>query len=85
MDRVRKAVIPAAGIGKRFYPLTRAQPKEMLPILDKPVIHYIVQEAVNSGLDDMTNLESSMESLTESLTSVVALKPFSISNLLTTT
>lgn len=53
MKEVRKAVIPAAGIGKRFYPLTRAQPKEMLPILDKPVIHYVVEEAVNSGLDEI--------------------------------
>lgn len=50
-DRPRIAVIPAAGLGKRFYPLTRAQPKEMLPIVDKPVIHYIVEEAVNSGLE----------------------------------
>lgn len=49
--KVRKAVILAAGLGKRFYPLTRAQPKEMLPILDKPVIHYVVEEALNSGLD----------------------------------
>lgn len=53
MTRVRKAVIPAAGMGTRFYPLTRAQPKEMLPILDKPVIHYVVEEAVNSGLDQI--------------------------------
>jgi len=51
--KVRKAVIPAAGIGKRFYPLTRAQPKEMLPILDKPVIHYVVDEALKSGLDEI--------------------------------
>ena len=48
---VRKAVILAAGLGKRFYPLTRAQPKEMLPVLDKPVIHYVVEEALKSGLD----------------------------------
>jgi len=53
MTKVRKAVIPAAGFGKRFYPLTRAQPKEMLPILDKPVIHYVVEEAVKSGLDEI--------------------------------
>ena len=53
MDRIRKVVIPAAGIGKRFYPLTRAQPKEMLPILDKPVIQYVVEEAVKSGLDEI--------------------------------
>jgi len=50
---IRKVVIPAAGTGKRFYPLTRAMPKEMLPILDKPVIHYVVEEAVRSGLDDI--------------------------------
>lgn len=50
-DRPRIAVIPAAGLGKRFYPLTRAQPKEMLPIVDRPVIHYIVEEAVKSGLE----------------------------------
>ena len=53
MDRIRKVVIPAAGMGKRFYPLTRAQPKEMLPILDKPVIQYVVEEAVKSGLDEI--------------------------------
>ena len=50
---VKKVIIPAAGLGKRFYPLTRAQPKEMLPLLDKPVIHYVVEEAVNSGLDEV--------------------------------
>ncbi len=53
LGRIRKCVIPAAGLGKRFYPLTRAQPKEMLPVLDKPVIHYVVEEAVNSGLDEI--------------------------------
>ena len=53
LERIKKCVIPAAGIGKRWYPLTRAQPKEMLPILDKPVIHYVVEEAVNSGLDEI--------------------------------
>lgn len=51
--KIRKAVIPAAGLGTRFYPLTRAQPKEMLPVLDKPIIHYVVEEAVNSGLDQI--------------------------------
>ena len=53
MARITKAVIPAAGAGSRFYPLTRAQPKEMLPIVDKPVIHYVVEEAVRSGLDQI--------------------------------
>jgi UTP--glucose-1-phosphate uridylyltransferase len=50
---VRKAVIPAAGMGTRFLPITRAQPKEMLPVVDKPVIQYVVEEAVSSGIDDI--------------------------------
>jgi UTP--glucose-1-phosphate uridylyltransferase len=50
---IRKVVIPAAGIGSRFYPLTRAQPKEMLPLVDRPVIQYVVEEAVKSGLDEI--------------------------------
>ncbi len=53
MKRVRKAVIPAAGLGTRFLPATKAQPKEMLPIVDKPVIQYIVEEAVNSGIEQI--------------------------------
>ena len=51
--RVKKAVIPAAGLGTRFLPATKAQPKEMLPIVDKPTIQYIVEEAVNSGIEDI--------------------------------
>ncbi len=51
--KVRKAVIPAAGLGTRFLPLTKAQPKEMLPVVDKPVIQYVVEEAVLSGIDDI--------------------------------
>lgn len=50
---VRKAVIPAAGLGIRFLPATKAQPKEMLPIIDTPVIQYVVQEAIDSGIDDI--------------------------------
>ncbi|MBN1153906.1 UTP--glucose-1-phosphate uridylyltransferase GalU [candidate division KSB1 bacterium] len=53
MSRVRKAVIPAAGFGTRFLPATKAQPKEMLPIIDTPTIQYVVQEAVDSGIDDI--------------------------------
>lgn len=49
--RVRKAIIPAAGFGTRFLPATKAQPKEMLPIVDKPTIQYIVEEAVQSGIE----------------------------------
>lgn len=51
--QVRKAVIPAAGFGTRFLPVTKAQPKEMLPIVDKPVIQFVVEEAVNAGIDDI--------------------------------
>lgn len=51
--RIRKAVIPAAGYGTRFLPMTKASPKEMLPIIDKPVIQYVVEEAVASGIEDI--------------------------------
>ncbi len=51
--RARKAVIPAAGLGTRFLPATKAQPKEMLPIVDKPAIQYVVEEAVMAGIDDI--------------------------------
>jgi len=50
---IRKAVIPAAGLGTRFLPATKAQPKEMLPIIDTPVIQYAVQECVDSGIEDI--------------------------------
>src|SRR3989442_2009134 len=53
MTRVRKAVFPAAGLGTRFLPATKAQPKEMLPLVDKPTIQYVVEEAVASGLDEI--------------------------------
>ncbi|WP_281381406.1 UTP--glucose-1-phosphate uridylyltransferase GalU [Geomicrobium halophilum] len=51
--QVKKAIIPAAGLGTRFLPATKAQPKEMLPIVDKPTIQYIVEEAVASGIEDI--------------------------------
>ncbi len=51
--RVTKAVIPAAGLGTRFLPATKAQPKEMLPVVDKPAIQYVVEEAVRAGIDDI--------------------------------
>ncbi len=50
---MRKAVIPAAGLGTRFLPATKAQPKEMLPVVDKPAIQYVVEEAVAAGIDDI--------------------------------
>lgn len=52
-QRIRKVVIPAAGFGTRFLPQTKAMPKEMLPIVDKPVIQYVVEEAVASGIEDV--------------------------------
>lgn len=52
MERVHKAVIPAAGLGTRFLPATKAQPKEMIPIIDTPTIQLVVEEAVHSGIDD---------------------------------
>jgi UTP--glucose-1-phosphate uridylyltransferase len=51
--KVRKAIIPAAGMGTRFLPATKAQPKEMLPIVDTPTIQYIIKEAVDSGIEDI--------------------------------
>ncbi len=53
MKKVTKAVIPAAGLGTRFLPATKAQPKEMLPVVDRPAIQYVVEEAVRAGLDDI--------------------------------
>ena len=53
MTSVTKAVIPAAGLGTRFLPATKAQPKEMLPVVDRPAIQYVVEEAVKAGIDDI--------------------------------
>src|SRR6476469_1954937 len=53
VKQIRKAIIPAAGLGTRFLPATKAMPKEMLPIVDKPTIQYIVEEAIESGIEDI--------------------------------
>ena len=53
IQKVRKAVIPAAGLGTRVLPASKAMPKEMLPIVDKPAIQYIVEEAVRAGITDI--------------------------------
>lgn len=58
IKRVRKAVIPAAGWGTRFLPATKSMPKEMLPIVDTPTIQYIVEEAVNSGIEQICLITS---------------------------
>src|ERR1700728_4475450 len=52
-QKIRKAVIPAAGFGTRFLPATKAQPKEMLPVVDKPIIQYVVEDAVSAGIEDI--------------------------------
>ncbi|MDP4001385.1 MAG: UTP--glucose-1-phosphate uridylyltransferase [bacterium] len=51
--KIRKAIIPAAGYGTRFLPATKAQPKEMLPVVDKPIIQYVVEDAVSAGIEDV--------------------------------
>ncbi|WP_193065262.1 UTP--glucose-1-phosphate uridylyltransferase GalU [Oceanobacillus oncorhynchi] len=53
MKTIKKAIIPAAGLGTRFLPATKAMPKEMLPIVDKPTIQYIIEEAIESGIEDI--------------------------------
>lgn len=53
MPKIRKLIIPVAGLGTRFLPATKAQPKEMLPIVDKPIIQYIIEDAVKSGIEDV--------------------------------
>ena len=56
---IRKAVIPAAGFGTRFLPFTRAVPKEMIPLVDKPVIQYVIEEAAAAGIEDILIITSS--------------------------
>lgn len=53
MVKIKKAILPVAGLGTRFLPATKAQPKEMLPLVDKPVIQFLVEEAVNSGIEEI--------------------------------
>jgi UTP--glucose-1-phosphate uridylyltransferase len=53
MEKIRKAILPVAGFGTRFLPATKAQPKEMLPVVDKPAIQYLVEEAVESGIEEI--------------------------------
>ncbi|MBK5191549.1 MAG: UTP--glucose-1-phosphate uridylyltransferase, partial [Methanosarcinales archaeon] len=50
---IKKVVIPAAGLGMRFLPATKSMPKEMLPIIDKPIIQFVVEEAITSGIEDI--------------------------------
>ena len=57
MKPIRKAVIPAAGYGTRFLPATKSIPKEMIPIVDKPVIQYVVEEAIQSGIEEIDKVK----------------------------
>ena len=59
MKKVTKAIIPAAGFGTRFLPQTKAMPKEMMPLIDKPVIQYVVEELVEAGVKDIIIVGSS--------------------------
>ena len=65
MQAVKKAVIPAAGLGTRVLPATKAMPKGMLPIVDKPAIQYLVEEAVRSGITDILIIVSRNQSIIE--------------------
>jgi UTP--glucose-1-phosphate uridylyltransferase len=65
MTDVTKAIIPAAGLGTRFYPITKCIPKEMLPIINKPVIHYVIQEAISSGIHNIGIITSKGKSIIE--------------------
>ncbi len=65
MNKIRKAIIPAAGFGTRFLPATKAVPKEMLPIVDKPTIQYIVEEAVQSGIEEILIITNCYKSCIE--------------------
>ncbi len=65
MSKIKKAVIAAAGYGTRFLPATKNQPKEMLPIIDKPIIHYLVEEAVKSGIKEIVLVTRSGQSTLE--------------------
>lgn len=65
MKKIRKAVIPAAGYGTRFLPVTKSIPKEMLPLVDKPIIQYIVEEAVASGIEDIIIVTNSAKDAVE--------------------
>ena len=69
--KVKKAVIPAAGLGTRFLPATKAMPKEMLPIVDKPTIQYIIEEAVASGIDQSVNVSGRVKGLIDQVAAML--------------
>ena len=56
--KIKKAIFPVGGLGTRFHPATKSMPKEMLPVVDKPLIHYAVEEAANAGIDQFNFVTS---------------------------
>ena len=74
MKTVRKAVIPAAGLGTRVLPASKAMPKEMLPIVDKPAIQFIVEEAVRAGITDILIITNRGKSIMEDSTAPRSLR-----------
>ena len=58
MKKIRKAIIPAAGLGTRFLPVTKGLPKEMLPIIDIPTVQYIIEEAIDSGIEEILIIDN---------------------------
>ena len=70
MISIRKVIIPVAGYGTRFLPATKAMPKEMMPIIDKPVIQYVVEEAVAAGITDII-LGPALPSARSKITSII--------------
>ena len=69
MRKIRKAVFPVAGLGSRFLPVTKASPKEMLPIVDKPLIQFAVEEAAAAGITDMIFITGTRASIRSSASS----------------
>ena len=67
MKKIRKAVIPAAGLGTRFLPATKSMPKEMFTIIDTPTIQFIVEEAVKSGIEEICIITNSTKHIMENL------------------
>ena len=70
MKKITKAVIPAAGLGTRFLPATKAVPKEMVPIVDKPTLQYIVEEAVASGIEEILIITERLKTISTNHTSL---------------
>ena len=74
-ETVRKAIIPAAGLGTRFLPATKSQPKEMLPIVDKPTLQYIIEECVQSGIEEILIITGRNKKSSKRVTSSLSRTP----------